>query len=298
MNICPNCGKEVSEDAAHCGHCGHRLEVEQKKTMLGLGAVDPEWKKKMEEARGTSSEQSASDGGEAPSDIAMDKTEAMEAVDFPDTAPMEPGFDKSDEAAPSAADAIGEQAAAAATENLGELSGAEPASGLSINEDAFAATAAMESVSGPPAQAADGVAAGSGAESSVESAGISPEAESPGFSDGGLQADVDDGNEWEIGKLDSQVEADLDAEQAPPVATSGDDLFPEAASEISQTPQQDSSMAMMPGRGEGPVEEVAAVDDGGNKKKILIILAVIGFLFFSCCIFGAVGFHFFGGDLL
>ncbi len=288
MNICPNCGKEVSEDAAHCGHCGHRLEVEQKKTMLGLGAVDPEWQEKFEEAREARLKQEASGPGEDSSDAAMEKTEAMEAVDFPDTAPMETGFDDRDDAAPSAADAIGEQAAAATTENLGTFPGDEAASDLSVGEDAFAATAAMESVSGPPAAAAGG----------VESAGVSTEAESTEFSDGGLQTDAGEGNEWEIGKLDSQVEADLDAEQAPPVATSGDDLFPEPGPEVSQSPQQDSPMAMMPGRGEGPVEEVAAVDDGGNKKKIIIALVVIGFLFFSCCIFGAVGFHFFGGDLL
>ncbi len=40
MISCPNCGKKISEDAAHCGHCGHRIEVKQKKTMVGMGAID------------------------------------------------------------------------------------------------------------------------------------------------------------------------------------------------------------------------------------------------------------------
>ena len=40
MITCPNCGKEVTEDVLHCGHCGHRMKKEVKKTMIGMGALN------------------------------------------------------------------------------------------------------------------------------------------------------------------------------------------------------------------------------------------------------------------
>lgn len=43
MISCPNCGKDIDDDAAHCGHCGHKIEVKSKKTIMGFGgAVDPD----------------------------------------------------------------------------------------------------------------------------------------------------------------------------------------------------------------------------------------------------------------
>ncbi|MFU8803640.1 MAG: zinc ribbon domain-containing protein [Bradymonadaceae bacterium] len=40
MITCPNCGKPVAEDVVHCGHCGHRMDHENKKTMLGMAAIN------------------------------------------------------------------------------------------------------------------------------------------------------------------------------------------------------------------------------------------------------------------
>ncbi|MBA2661623.1 MAG: hypothetical protein H0U74_04970 [Bradymonadaceae bacterium] len=42
MIPCPNCGKPVAEDAAHCGHCGHKIEATGKKTMMGFAALSPD----------------------------------------------------------------------------------------------------------------------------------------------------------------------------------------------------------------------------------------------------------------
>lgn len=77
MNICSNCGKEVSMGAAHCGHCGHRQEVTQKRTMIGMGAVDPEWQQKLMAARAAAEEKE-----QAAEDMAgaLDQTAAMEPV--------------------------------------------------------------------------------------------------------------------------------------------------------------------------------------------------------------------------
>lgn len=40
MITCPNCGKSVAEGVAHCGHCGHKMDIENKKTMLGMPAIN------------------------------------------------------------------------------------------------------------------------------------------------------------------------------------------------------------------------------------------------------------------
>lgn len=42
MVPCPNCGKSVAEGIAHCGHCGHKMDVENKKTMMGMPAINPD----------------------------------------------------------------------------------------------------------------------------------------------------------------------------------------------------------------------------------------------------------------
>lgn len=88
MNICPNCGKEVDDNARHCGHCGHKLQIEQKKTMLGMAAIDPqELQKRIAEARPAgrgeeraSEEEPPAGAGPAPE---MAPTEVMEPVRLP-----------------------------------------------------------------------------------------------------------------------------------------------------------------------------------------------------------------------
>lgn len=93
MIICPNCGKEISEDVVHCGHCGHQIETEQKKTMMGFGAVDPEkLKKDVEDAKKAKSatesdagseEKSTPDGGDGGDDVDMGPTKMMDEFKLP-----------------------------------------------------------------------------------------------------------------------------------------------------------------------------------------------------------------------
>ena len=103
MNICPNCGKEVDDNARHCGHCGHKLQIDQKKTMLGMAAIDPqELQKRIAEARPAgrgeeraSEEEPPAGAGPAPE---MAPTEVMEPVRLPqpDAARHEGEADPSD----------------------------------------------------------------------------------------------------------------------------------------------------------------------------------------------------------
>lgn len=53
MINCPNCDKQIADDAAHCGYCGHQLEDKsKKKTMFGMAALGgDELKKAVEEAK-------------------------------------------------------------------------------------------------------------------------------------------------------------------------------------------------------------------------------------------------------
>ncbi|RDV38164.1 zinc ribbon domain-containing protein [Bradymonadaceae bacterium TMQ3] len=91
MNTCPNCGKEVDDNARHCGHCGHKLQIDQKKTMLGMAAIDPhELQKRIAEARPAQkgeervSEKAGPQSSEsAGPDPEMALTEVMEPVRFP-----------------------------------------------------------------------------------------------------------------------------------------------------------------------------------------------------------------------
>ena len=44
MIQCPECSKDIAEDAAHCGHCGAKIPAAGAgmKTMFGFGAISPE----------------------------------------------------------------------------------------------------------------------------------------------------------------------------------------------------------------------------------------------------------------
>jgi hypothetical protein len=68
MINCPNCDKEIADDTAHCGYCGHQLEEkEKKKTMFGMAALDgqklEEAVAKAKQARGDEDDSSDSGGG-------------------------------------------------------------------------------------------------------------------------------------------------------------------------------------------------------------------------------------------
>ena len=48
MIQCPECSKDIAENAAHCGHCGAKIPAAGAgmKTMFGFGAISPEMMKK------------------------------------------------------------------------------------------------------------------------------------------------------------------------------------------------------------------------------------------------------------
>ena len=67
MINCPNCDKQIADDSAHCGYCGHTLEKkEKKKTMFGMAALSgDELKKAVEQAKEAKDEDGASEDAQA-----------------------------------------------------------------------------------------------------------------------------------------------------------------------------------------------------------------------------------------
>lgn len=64
MINCPNCGKQIADDSAHCGYCGAEIKQEKakKKTMFGMAALGgDELKKAVEEAK--EAKKTKGDGG-------------------------------------------------------------------------------------------------------------------------------------------------------------------------------------------------------------------------------------------
>jgi hypothetical protein len=64
MINCPNCDKQIADDSAHCGYCGHQLEEKnKKKTMFGMAALGgDELKKAVEEAKEAKQEKETGSG--------------------------------------------------------------------------------------------------------------------------------------------------------------------------------------------------------------------------------------------
>ena len=87
MIVCQNCGKEIAEDSAHCGHCGAAVEVSNKKTMMGFGgAIDSDaLKAELEKAK---AKREGQDQGEASTEEederSMAPTEMMDAGNLPE----------------------------------------------------------------------------------------------------------------------------------------------------------------------------------------------------------------------
>lgn len=65
MINCPNCSKEIADNSAHCGFCGHEINAQvEKRTMFGMAALDDDaLKKAVEEARESSQEAKSADAG-------------------------------------------------------------------------------------------------------------------------------------------------------------------------------------------------------------------------------------------
>lgn len=72
MKQCPDCGENLADDAVHCGHCGTKVEEEEKdsnKTMFGVGALsDEDLEKAAQQAKKKSENQRTQEGAKASPD--------------------------------------------------------------------------------------------------------------------------------------------------------------------------------------------------------------------------------------
>ena len=273
MITCPNCGKDVSEDAVHCGHCGHRLQPKQQnKTMLGMGAIDPEWQQKFQEAK------AASEKEEVEDESAYAATAAMEAVAFEQEEPA--GEDDSAFAATAALEAV----------RLPE----KTSGGAELDASELEATSQMEPFRGEGAGIAAATVESAGAEEATElDLGavhlFDQEAATAPHEPVKATALSDQGDEWQIGKLDSQVEADLAGDTFPP--TVEEEREPSLG-------EASASSASSEGMGEGAMPSWDPGEEaGGNRSRLLLFVGVVGALFFFCCASSAAGYFFFGEAL-
>ncbi len=80
MISCPNCGKSVADDAVHCGHCGHKIEMAtNQKTMMGFSLSPEDLQKAIAEAGQLRASQSAAAEAELVDE--MGRTEILPAID-------------------------------------------------------------------------------------------------------------------------------------------------------------------------------------------------------------------------
>lgn len=288
MIVCPNCGKEVDEGAAHCGHCGEKIETEQKKTMIGLGAVDmDDIKKKVEESK-NASQNTGSDatGGEAAgvgvaeppgldSDVGDDeedeastaKTEVMSEISLPT-----PGEARAESESGEGADAEGDVEGEAGEEDT-----------ESRQEFATASTEAMDSVDAPAVGEED-----PGTADTIPESDSGPQA--PQVPQEELMSPGAEGTEPGFGEPMDPPES---AQEPEPGSGAGPSAQLEGRFGDEGGPTE---------MGAGMETEERDVSDssGSNKKsrrRLLIGLAVIFFAIFGCCIGSAALFMVMGPDM-
>lgn len=84
MISCPNCGKSIADDAAHCGHCGHKIEqTTSQKTMMGF-ALSPEDLQKAIQEAGQRRESQPAAAESRPQELPIDelaRTEILPSIE-------------------------------------------------------------------------------------------------------------------------------------------------------------------------------------------------------------------------
>jgi DNA-directed RNA polymerase subunit RPC12/RpoP len=265
MHSCPNCGKEVSEDAAHCGHCGHQIEVVQKKTMMGLGAVDMEaLKAKYSEAK-AKREAAQSEATAEEDDNSLAKTELMDVVELP-TPGQEP------EPAPAKED---EEFVTAPTEAMDTVD-AEAALAKKEELAATEETPQVAPAAGEGAAEEGGDDGGGRWEIGQAVAEAEPEPE-PAPVEEPVEPEVAD----EIPSADPKPAARGPMEPAPAPAMAAGDVAvggEAAAADLGVS-------AAQVGDG-GTFDPMAGDEEGGSSKKMFIIIGAALFVFFGCCVVG------------
>lgn len=302
MHSCPNCGKEVAEDAAHCGHCGHQLEVGQKKTMLGLGAVDAEALKaniakaksaKAKEEQGEA-KTSGADEGDANEEVPLAKTELMDVVDLP--TPGQSSADaNADDASSEDGAAKGSDFVTAPTEAMDTVDASDLGSDEWAGDQDLAATEETPQVAASMAAADE---RGDDDDRDDEAGGrweIGQEDSEPGLAfDSAGESAVADPMADPMADGDSEAPG-LEApagDGAPVMSGSAMDDAPVQASpnEVAAASDLGASAAQV---GDGGSFDPAGGDDGSNKKMFLIAGAVL-FVLFGCCISGTAIAYFTG----
>jgi hypothetical protein len=143
MINCPNCDKQIADDAAHCGYCGHQLEEKsKKKTMFGMAAIGgDELKKAVEDAKKAKDEKGDGEQKKAGGGLKIPKPGQKSAGKSTDAGKSSGGSgfkipkpgQKANEQPEQ--DAQADEAAWAKTERI-DLSDAEPPSGISEPSEA------------------------------------------------------------------------------------------------------------------------------------------------------------------
>ncbi|RAL22156.1 hypothetical protein DL240_09885 [Lujinxingia litoralis] len=265
MNICPNCGKEVDENARHCGHCGHKLQIEQKKTMLGMAAIDPaELRAHLARARDTADAADAASTGAPASSPEMAPTEVMASISAPaesgvESESAEPGFEDEVDAATGPT-----QAMSALTEPAPAIE--SPAITTPGGDVAAQATGPMEALQTPESSASPAAADGREA---VE------------------EADPLAATEMELPAVDLKRPAEQPATAAaegdvPPVST------PEPLASASEPLASELGEASEQGLASTLPDNLAQLTaDPENKKRLLLFLGAAAALLLGCCILGS-----------
>lgn len=308
MISCSNCGKEISEDVAHCGHCGHRVQLKQKKTMVGLGAIDKDaLQAKLEKNKqaakadaATGVSQASTSAGEASEEADADlaATTLMDEVDLP------------------MADTD------AASDEHGEL--------------VTAATEKMEKVVAPVPGAGDSLASESAAESDSDAtsdllgseepelvggtqdrAPVDTESMEPLFDDEGSRADGSDQDDAMAASMTSNPEDDPlvepsapeDSEQPKEEEPAADEPTTPQNGEASKpgdeplSQQDDGPSANKPGRNlmEMSADDAASPFDtvgdqeSKSRRRMLMFVGILVVLIMGCCVATTVSWYTMGG---
>ncbi len=253
MISCPNCGKDIADDSAHCGHCGHKIEVGSKKTIMGFGgAVDASaLRAKLKAAKAREKGSATPPTGPSSQEDAPD----MAPTQMMDTVPGPGQGDVSDiETAP--------------TEMMDQPSPSDFDVMEDEEDDAFAATKAMstieaQKVSSPPESASDA-------------------APDPSVPDGqGPSIEIGEGLEVESGDEAAEVTAE-DSEPA-----QGQELMQmQSGGDIAET-ASDGDGEELAGM-DDYLDEDEEVEDAEKKKKMMIIGGAAAVVLLGCCGIGCL----------
>lgn len=265
MITCPNCGKQVADDTVHCGHCGHRIQTDQKKTMLGMAAINPaELQKALAQGRETA--QQSAEGPDAP------KLKLPTPGDVAGGVERQPG----DFALPRPEAQPSPSASAAA---VLEPAGQPPGGPFATDDDGNAKTEMLPQID-MRSEASAGLGASAVTEPEVDasSGAWTGSATSDGFASPTLA--VEPGPQFAHGT----------SEAVPPFGQ-GPEGWNEPQGEMNMAPAA-GEMIGAPSPGEmnaaSPQGNLMVPLEGKSNKKLFIIIGAVAAVLFGCCILSVI----------